>query len=160
MLKYRQIKKQKYYSMKTNIIKMPKLRIKPAKKHDLKNIMKLFSNVGYNVPGKKRIQRWIDKGKIYVLKDNKKVRGAFAYSVIGVLGLFSLMYIHKISIDPLLQGRGLGSLVLTKIKLRSIKIGATALILFSLKSVVSFYKKNKLNKIFWRYFWWRNKEKV
>ncbi|MBU0727340.1 GNAT family N-acetyltransferase [Patescibacteria group bacterium] len=69
------------------------------------------------------------------------------------------MYIHKISVVPEMQGRGLGSVLLSRVKLRSIKIGVTAFILYSFKNVAEFYKKNKLNNI-WRFFWWRNREEI
>ncbi|MBU0577652.1 GNAT family N-acetyltransferase [Patescibacteria group bacterium] len=137
-------------------MKFPRLKLKKAKIGDTKPVTKLFTAVDKNVC-RNKVLKWISEGKVYVLKDHKKIRGAVSYTVFGILGLFSLMYIHKISVAPDLQGKGLGSFLLSRMKLRSIKIGVTAFILYSFKNVISFYKKNKLNNI-WRFFWWRNKE--
>jgi len=139
-------------------MKLPRLKLKKAKIGDTKPVTRLFTAVDKNVC-KNKVWKWISEGKVYVLKDRKKIKGAVSYTVFGILGLFSLMYIHKISVAPDLQGKGLGPLLLSRIKLKSIKIGVAALILYSFKNVIDFYKKNRLNNI-WRFFWWRNKEKA
>jgi N-acetylglutamate synthase-like GNAT family acetyltransferase len=133
-------------------MKFPKLKFKKAKISDLKCVTRLLTAVD---PDKEeKIKEVIKKGKIYVLKDKKKIWAAVSYSVIGILGIFSIMYIHRISVMPDLQGKGIGSILLSRMKLRSIKIGATACILYSLKQAQNFYKKNKLKNI-WRFFYWR-----
>lgn len=137
-------------------MKFLRLKFKKATIGDLKCVTRLFTAVESD--SKEKIKKVIEKGKIYVLKDKKKVRAAVSYSVIGILGIFSIMYIHRISVMPDLQGQGIGSILLSRMKLRSIKIGASACFLYSLKQAQNFYKKNKLKNI-WRFFYWKPEEK-
>lgn len=130
----------------------PEFKVKPAKRADIKTVTKLFLAINRRIT-RNKVEKWINKGKVFVLKDNKKVRAAFSYSIFGILGFLSLMYIEKISVSPRLYGQGIGSYVLAQIKTRSIKIGTTAFFLYSLKSALAFYKKNKLNRL-GRIFWW------
>ena len=132
-----------------------KLKLKKAKIHDINYVTRLFSYIDKKTD-KQKIKEWIKRGKIYVLKNknNKKVQAAFSYSIIGIMGFFSLMYISKISVMPEIQGKGIGTFMMSRIKSKSVRIGATALFLYSLKHAKEFYKKNKMNNI-WRFFWWR-----
>lgn len=134
---------------------LKKLKLRKVKIHDVHYVTKLFSCIDKKTD-KQKVKEWIKRGKVYVLKhkDNKKIKAAFSYSIIGIVGFFSLMYISKISVLPELQGKGIGTFLMSRIKSRSIKIGATALFLYSLKHAKNFYRKNKLNNI-WRFFWWR-----
>jgi N-acetylglutamate synthase-like GNAT family acetyltransferase len=136
---------------------LKKLKLTKAKIHDVHYVTRLFSYIDKKTD-KQKVREWIKRGKVYVLKhkDNKKVKAAFSYSIIGITGFFSIMYISRISVMPDMQGQGIGTFLLSRIKSRSVRIGATALFLYSLEHAKNFYKKNKLNNI-WRIFWWRPK---
>ena len=138
-------------------LKLRKLRLKKAKIHDAHHVAKLFSYIDGKID-KEKVREWIRSGRVYVLKhkDNKKVKAAFSYSIIGIVGVFSLMYVSKISVMPDIQGQGIGTFLMSRIKSRSTRIGVTAIFLYSMKHAKNFYKKNNLNNI-WRFFWWRPK---
>jgi N-acetylglutamate synthase-like GNAT family acetyltransferase len=130
----------------------PYLYLKPAKRHDAHNVTKLFTHV-YEETKKEKVIEMIKKRRVYVLKRKKKIVAAFSYSVFGFLGIFAVMYIHRIAVLPDMQGQGFGTLLLTRIKGMSAKAGITLFLLYSLKNVQDFYRKNKLNSV-WRFFWW------
>jgi N-acetylglutamate synthase-like GNAT family acetyltransferase len=128
------------------------LHIRPAKRHDAHHVTKLFKHVDDETK-KEKVIEMIEKRKVYVLKSKKKVVAAFSFTVIGFLGIFAVMYIHRIAVLPDMQGQGLGTLLLSRIKGLTAKAGITLFLLYSLKNVQDFYKKNKLNSV-WRFFWW------
>ncbi len=130
-----------------------KLKIKLAKEHDAKCVSRLFSAIDKKIT-RNKVLRLIKGRKVYVLKEKKRTRAAFAYSIIGIIGIFSIMYIHKIAVDPELQGKGIGTFVLSRIRKSSLKIGVTAIFLYSLEKAKRFYEKNKLKRL-WRFFWCR-----
>ncbi|MDF2379799.1 MAG: GNAT family N-acetyltransferase [Candidatus Gracilibacteria bacterium] len=133
---------------------MSKTKLRPAQQHDAQLVTELFCNI-YEETKKKNIEDMISQKKIYVLKRKKKVIAAFSYTVYGVLGIFAIMYVHRLAVIPELQGQGIGTMLLSKIKTRSVKTGATAIFLYSLQRARKFYEKNKLSNI-WRYYWWSN----
>ena len=130
-----------------------KLKIKCAKEHHAKKVAKLFSAIDQKITPAK-VLRLIKSKKVYILKDKKRTRAAFACSVIGIIGIFSIMYVHKIAVDPELQGKGIGTFILSRIRKNSLKMGVTAIFLYSLEKAKHFYKKNKLKSV-WRFFWCR-----
>ncbi len=142
----------------TNVILMfEKLKLKLAKRHDAKRITHLFWSIDHGIR-KKEVEDWIDDREVFVLKDKKRIKGAFSFMTLGILGLFGLMYVRKLAVDKKERGHGLGSLLLSKIKSLSLKMGATAFFLFSLEKAIQFYQKNKLNGL-GRLFWWRKEDK-
>jgi len=131
-----------------------KFKIKPAKKHDLKKVRKLFFDVDQKIKDRS-VKKLINKKKVLVLKKRNKIKAAFAYTIFGVCGLFSFMYIKKIAVDKNDRGVGIGSHLLYNIKNFSRRKGVKFSLLYSLKKAVNFYKKNKLKKC-GRLFWWKN----
>lgn len=136
-------------------MKFPKLKLKPAKKHDIRFIAKLFRRIN---PKKKEddLQNLVEKKQVFVLKNKKKIIAAFSYTVIGIAGIFAIMYISKLAVVPELQGKGIGTFMLSQIKRIAVKAGVSALFLISVEKSKEFYKRNKLRNI-WRIFWWRKK---
>lgn len=128
------------------------LHLKPAKRHDAHHVTKLFTHVDEETR-KEKVIEMIRKRKVYVLKHRKKVVAAFSCSVFGFLGVFAVMYIHRIAVLPEFQGQGLGTFLLSRIKVMSTKAGISVFLLYSLKNVQDFYRKNKLKSV-WRFFWW------
>ena len=136
-------------------MKFPKLRLKSAKHSDLRSVKRLFSGINKKIKHE-QIAEMIEKRKVYVLKDRKrKVKAAFAYSIFTIAGYFTFVYISKLAVDPNMQGQGIGTFLISQIRAKSLRIGATAFFLFSVKKAHMFYKKNKMNG-FWRIFWWRS----
>lgn len=133
-----------------------RLKLKLAKRHDAKRVTRLFSSIDRDIR-KKDVEDWIENEKVFVLKERKRVRGAFSFTVLGVLGLFGFLYIRKLAVDQKLRGKGVGSFLLEKIKRFSMRAGATAFFLFSLRRAMKFYEKNRLSGL-WRFFWWRKKK--
>ena len=139
--------------------KRKKFRIKPARLADLKSVRKLFSYINHNIK-KEEVEEMIDNRKVFVLKDGKKrIKAAFAYNIYTVAGLFTIMYIKKLSVHPTLKGKGIGRFLLEHIKEEGVKIGATLLFLYSVKQAYGFYKKSQMKNL-WRFFWWKNKKNV
>ena len=134
-------------------MKFSKLKIKSAKLGDLRSTTRLLRLIYKDIP-EQRVEKWISEKKVYVLKDKKKVKAAFTFTIFGTLGIFSLMYVYKIAVDPSLQGQGMGTFMMNEIRKKSIKLGVTAFALYSFKNTVKFYKKHKLNNV-WRFFWWK-----
>lgn len=136
-------------------MKFPKLKLKPAKKHDIKFIVKLFRRIN---PKKREddLHSLVENKRVFVLKDKKKIKAAFSYTVIGIAGIFAIMYISKLAVVPELQGRGIGTFMLSQIKQVAIKAGISAFFLISVEKSKEFYKKNNLQNI-WRIFWWKKK---
>ncbi|MBU1018317.1 GNAT family N-acetyltransferase [Patescibacteria group bacterium] len=132
---------------------LQELKIKCAKAHHAKKVVRLFSVIDPKINPRKVLRLILEK-KIYILKDKKRIRAAFAYSIISIIGIFSIMYIHKIVVDPELQGRGIGTFILSKIRKNSLKMGVAAILLYSLERAKRFYEKNHLKRI-WRFFWCR-----
>ncbi|MBU0727339.1 hypothetical protein KKA95_01505 [Patescibacteria group bacterium] len=56
-------------------MKFPHLKLKKAKIGDLKPVTKLFTAVDKGVH-KNKVWKWISEGRVYVLKDHKKIKGA------------------------------------------------------------------------------------
>ncbi len=133
-----------------------KLKLKLAKRHDTKGIVKLFSLIGRKISHKK-VSKYIENKKVYILKDKKKVRAAFCFTLIGIGGIFAIMYINKIAVAPEFHGQGIGTFLLSRIRKISIKLGASAFFLYSIEKAKKFYEKNKLKKV-WRIFWFRSKK--
>lgn len=129
------------------------MKLKIAKKYEAKEIAKLFSTINRRIPVRKVI-RYINEKKIYVLKDKKKIKAAFSFSIYGIVGICSFLYIHKLAVTPDMYGQGLGTLLLARIKLFAMRLGIPTFVLFSIKRAIGFYKKNKLHHL-WRFFWWR-----
>lgn len=130
-----------------------RFKLKLAKRHDADRITRLFSSVDQGIQ-KQKVGEWIGKREVFVLKDRKRIKGAFSYTGLGILGLFGILYIRKLAVERKSRGQGLGSLLLAKIKGLSIKMGAAAFFLFSLQRAIRFYKKNRLSGL-GRLFWWR-----
>lgn len=128
-------------------------KIKRAKEHDVKKLYQLFRSINPEIETKE-IQSLIQNQEVVVLKQKSKIKAAFAYTIYGIVGIFSFMYIRKIVVDKKLRGRGIGSLFLKKIKKFSVAKKVDFSFLYSLKKAVSFYKKNKLERI-GNIFWWR-----
>ena len=128
-----------------------KFKLKLAKKHDAKRIAKLFSEIDNKIQ-KKDILGLIKDRKIFVLKRKKRIKAAFSYVIFGIIG-FSVMYIKKLAVAKEWRKKGMGSLLISKIKWFARKMGLTAFFLFSLEKAKRFYEKNKLRH-FWRFFWW------
>lgn len=136
-------------------MKFPHLRLKSAKYSDRRSVKRLFSRINRNIKTEE-IEDLIADKKVFVLKDRKKrVKAAFSYTVFTIAGFFIFVYISRIAVDPNLEGQGIGSFLLSQIRSKSLKIGATAVFLYSVSRAKKFYEKNKLNG-FWRIFWWRN----
>jgi len=130
-----------------------KLKLHLAKKRDARCVTRLFSLTGSKIC-RKKILELIKKRKIFVLKKKGKITAAFSYTIFSIIGFFTIMYIHKLAVAPEFQGKGIGTFLLSRLRLTSIKIGATALFLYSAKKAKRFYEKNNLNGL-WRFFWWR-----
>ena len=128
-----------------------KLKLKRAKKKDVKNVARLFSMISQKIDHKTLVGQIKDK-KIYILKHKKRIAAAFSYSLIGIAGFFAVMYISKFAVDPEFQRQGLGAYLLSRIRKVGLKAGAGAILLYSIKTAKRFYEKNKLNKL-WRFFW-------
>lgn len=133
------------------------MKLKLAQISDAKKVSKIFSQIT-NKPAEKVIDL-IKEKRVMVLKDKKKIKAAFSFTIFSLTGLFTYMYIQKLGVAPEFNGRGVGSLLLTRIKLLNMKLGITALFLFSVSTAQNFYKKNKLSFIS-RLFWWRHKESL
>ncbi|MBU1992317.1 MAG: GNAT family N-acetyltransferase [Patescibacteria group bacterium] len=133
-----------------------KLKLRLAETHEVRIVSKLLSLVNRKVE-EKEVHELIEKKKVFVLKDKKKIRAVFSYTVIGFLGVFAIMYISRLAVVPDLQGNGIGSLLLARIKKLNIKLGIAAFFLFTAKAK-EFYKKNHLDGV-WRIFWWRKPSK-
>ena len=134
--------------------KLKKLKIKKAKLGDLRATTRLLRLIYKDIP-QERVAKWISESKVYVLKDKKKIKAAFSFTIFGTIGLFSLMYVYKIAVDPSLQGQGVGTYLLNEIRKKSIKLGVSVFALYSFKQTMKFYEKAKLSR-FWRFFYWRN----
>ncbi len=130
-----------------------KLKIKPAKPHHAKKVARLFSAIDPAITPKK-VLPLIREKKLYVLKDKKRIKAAVAYSVVSILGFVYIMYIHKLAVMPELQGKGVGTFILSRLRKNALKIGVAAIFLYSLDKARRFYEKNKLRRI-WRFFWCR-----
>ena len=135
-----------------------RLKLKLAKKHDAKRITRLFSSIDQGIQ-RRDVEHWIKNEEVFVLKGRKRIKGAFSFMTLGILGLFGLMYIRKLAVDKESRGHGLGSLMLGRIKSLSLKMGATAFFLFSLERAMRFYKKNRLSGV-GRLFWWRKEDEA
>lgn len=137
-------------------MKFPKFRLKRAKKHDAKGIARIFSTIDNDIL-KSDVLDWIKKDEVFVLKHKKRIKGAFSYMLLGIAGLFGIMYIRKLAVSKDMRGKGVGSFLLRSIKQLSKKTGMALFFLFSLKQAMKFYEKNKLKR-FWRFFWWKEKD--
>jgi len=129
------------------------MKLKFAKISDAKKVAKIFSQIGEKPAH--RVIDLIKEKRVMVLKDKKKIKAAFSFTLFSITGFFTYMYIQKLGVAPELNGQGVGTLLLTRIKLLNVKLGITALFLFSVSSAQNFYKKNKL-KFIARFFWWRH----
>ncbi|MBI5422337.1 GNAT family N-acetyltransferase [Candidatus Peregrinibacteria bacterium] len=130
-----------------------RLKLKRAKRHDASRVTRLFSSIDSSIQ-KRDVEGWIGNREVFVLKDRKKIKGAFSFATVGILGLFGFLYIRKLAIENKSRGHGMGSLLIAKIKSLSLKMGATAFFLFSLHKAIRFYEKNRLSGL-GRLFWWR-----
>lgn len=129
-------------------------KIRSARKHDAKKVATLFADIDDKIK-EKHIESLIEDKRVFVVKKKKKIKAAFAYSVLGLAGILSFMYIKKIAVSQDERGKGLGSFLLQHIQNKSKKKGITATFLYSLSHVKGFYKKNKLEN-WWRFFWWKH----
>lgn len=129
------------------------LDIQLANKKDASSVARLFAGVGRRIT-RHKIRRLIKEKKVFVVRDKTRIRAAFSYTVFGIAGFFALMYIHKLAVAPEWHGKGLGTFLISYIKSLSLRAGATAFFLFSLKKAKGFYEKNRLSGI-GRLFWWR-----
>jgi hypothetical protein len=134
-----------------------RLKLKLAKRHDAKRVTRLFSSIDKDIQ-KKEVEGWIEDREVFVLKDRKRIKGAFSFMTMGILGIFGLMYVRKLAVEKQSRGNGLGSLLLDKIKSLSLKMGTAAFFLFSLKRAMRFYQKNKLNGL-GKLFWWKGEDR-
>ena len=133
-----------------------RIKLKLARRHDVKPVVKLFSLINNKI-NPKEIREMIENKKVYVLKGRKKkVLAAFSYTIIGIIGFFAIMYIGNLAVSPESHGRGIGTFLLSRIKLICSRAGVTAFCLFSVYKVKRFYERNQLNGI-WRFFWWRGR---
>jgi GNAT superfamily N-acetyltransferase len=135
-----------------------RLKLKLARRHDANRITRLFRSVDGKIR-KREVEDWIEDKEVFVLKGKKRIRGAFSFMTLGILGVFGLMYVRKLAVEKQFRGRGIGTLLLGKIKTLSFRMGATAFFLFSLKKAIRFYEKNKLSGL-GKLFWWRREESV
>ncbi len=131
-----------------------KEKFKPAKKENAKKIALLFSTINGKF-SEKKAKRLIENRKIVVLKRKKKIVAAVSYTVISFLGIFAIMYISKIAVLPELRGEGLGSLILSRMRIFNLRAGMIAFFLFSVKKAKRFYEKNNLKGL-GRLFWWKS----
>jgi len=130
-----------------------KLKIKCAKAHHARKVARLFLSVSPGITPEK-VLRHIRKKKVYILTDKKRIRAAFIYSVVSILGFVSVMYIHKLAVMPDLQGKGIGTFILSRIRKNALKAGVMAIFLYSLDKAKRFYEKNHLKRI-GKFFWCR-----
>ncbi len=133
-----------------------RLKLKMAKKHDTNRVLSLFASVDSDLQ-RRDVEGWIGNREVFVLKDKKRIRGAFSFTALGVMGLFGILYIRKLAVEQTSRRMGIGSLLISKIKGLSLKMGTAAFFLFSLQKAIRFYEKNKLNGL-GRLFWWRKKD--
>jgi len=93
-------------------------------------------------------------GRVVFLKKKKKKIGAFAFFPLSVAGIFSVFFIRKLVIDPAHRRGGMGSALLSKIKIFTRRKKALGFFLFSLASARYFYRRNRLSNLFGRLFFW------
>lgn len=129
------------------------IQLKPAKPYHVQRVTQLFSLIDSKVKSKK-IHQLIKEGRVYILKYDKRIIAAFSFTIFSLLGFLTLMYIQKLSVVPDFQGKGIGTYMLSRIKRTSLKVGAAAFFLFSVKTAQKFYERNKLKRL-WRFFWWK-----
>ena len=129
-----------------------KLRLHFARKRDAKKVAKLFREIDSKLDFRDLLSLIAEK-KVVVLRDKKRMMGAFSFVKLG-LGLFSLLFIRKLVVDKSFRGRGLGTRVLLKLRVFARKKKAGGFLLWALPRAKKFYLKNKL-KNFGRFFWWR-----
>ena len=132
-----------------------KMKLKSAKKSDIKGVVRLFETMDQKVDYKKILNQ-IKKKKIYVLKDKKRIKAIFSHTIIGILGFFAIMWVSKIIVAPEFQNQGIGTFLLSRIRKFGVKAGVFALLLYSRESAIRFYEKNNFKNI-WKFFWWRGK---
>ncbi|MFH1546789.1 MAG: GNAT family N-acetyltransferase [Patescibacteria group bacterium] len=129
-----------------------KFRLHFARKRDAKKVAKLFREIDSKFDLRDLISL-IAERKVVVLREKQKTLGAFSFVKLG-LGLFSLLYIHKLVVDKKFRGKGLGGKVLRKLRVFTRRKKARGFLLWALPPAKNFYRKNKL-KNWWRFFWWR-----
>ncbi len=133
------------------------LKLKPAKSHDTKKLTELFDEITNGLDQKlteKDVKNFIEKKRVFVLKKRKNVKAAFIYTIIGITGIFSIMWLKRLAVNKDERGNGLGTYLLNKIKSFSNKKGFNMGILHGIKKARNFYKKNNLNN-FLVWFWWK-----
>lgn len=131
-----------------------KLQIRRAKKHDAKKLQKMLLAINPAIEPEE-IEALIEEKQVMLLKKRKKIKAAFVYTIFGIAGIYTLMYVKKIVVDNQSRGKGVGSFLLEQIKTFSRAKKVNFNLLYSLKKATNFYKKNKLEN--WgRFFWWKN----
>ena len=116
-----------------------KFRLRFARKHDAKEVAKLFREIDSKFDWRDLISL-IGEKKVVVLREKQKTLGAFSFIKLG-LGLFSLLYIRKL-------------VVLRKLRVFTRRKKAGGFLLWALPPAKNFYLKNRL-KNWWRFFWWK-----
>lgn len=123
-----------------------------ARKRDTKKVARLFREIDEKLDPRE-IKDLIREKKVVVFHRRKKIAGAFSFALLGIAGILSMLYVRKLAVDRSLRGKGVGSLLLRKIKGFSIRRKALGFFLWSLARSKKFYQKNKLRGI-GRVFWW------
>lgn len=137
-----------------------RLKLKKAKEHDTKKVVQLFSDVDKNVT-KDDVKGLIKREQILVLKENKKIKAAVSYFILG-LGIGSLLYVRKLAVSKENRGKGIGSHFLDRIKDHAEKKRHKGFFLCCSKEKArSFYVRNKLKAFLalggFTWFWWKRK---
>jgi N-acetylglutamate synthase-like GNAT family acetyltransferase len=125
--------------------------MKFARKEDAARVAELFREINSKA-SKSDIEELIQKRKVVVFFKKKKIAGAFSFALFGA-GFLSFLYIRKLAVDKKLRGKGLGSVVLQRIKKFSLRQKAGGFFLWSITQAVGFYRKNRLSNL-GRIFWW------
>ena len=129
-----------------------RIRLFFAQKRDVKKVAGLFREIRSDI-GVREIAELIRNKKIIVLKERKKFLGAFSFIQLGI-GLCSMVFIRKLVVAKKFRGKGLGSVVLRKLRSFTRRKKARGFLLWSLPQAKKFYKKNRLKNI-GNIFWWR-----
>ncbi len=136
---------------------LEQFKLRAARRADKRKITKLLAELDADLT-EEQIGHLIESRRVMVLKGKQKkgISAVFTYTVLGLVGIFSLLYVHQIAVDKNLRKRGVGSLVLGKIKDFARQRGDTGFFLWSRRFVRGFYTKNRLSGL-GRLFWWRRK---
>lgn len=128
-----------------------KLRMRFAKKRDVKKIAELFREIN-TASDTRDVADMVRDRRVVVLQEKKKFLGAFSFIKLGI-GIFSVFFIRKLIVDKKFRGKGLGSVVLKKLRSFTRKKHVRGFFLWSLSRAKKFYEKNRLQNV-GRIFWW------